>query len=163
MAHWASLSNQKRDTKWGIMGLGFLCPSHTCHYCFSLFVLTTLIFSDSCCLSFFVFVGFADPRAAILNINLVNKVDLDKVLKAEVFVHSDGQLRVAHLILGYDLISSSFQACKYVIKAKDPRLHQIKVVVPSLIPEGVLQVELPSQFVAEAEASPSQPIIKEEE
>ena len=71
--------------------------------------------------------GFTNKHATILNINLVNQLSLDKIFKAKVFVHSDGQLRVAHLILGYNLLSSSFQASKCVIKAKDPRLHQISV------------------------------------
>ena len=117
---------------------------------------------------FFFFNGFADKRATISNINLVNQPDLNKVLKAEVFLHSDGQLRATHLILGYNLIPSSFQAPKCVIKARDPHLHKINVVVldfliTSPIPEGVLQVELPFRSTAEVEATPSQLIIKEEE
>ena len=51
---------------------------------------------------------FADKHAPVLNFNLINQPDLDKILKAEVFIHSDGQLRAAHLILGYNLLSSSF-------------------------------------------------------
>lgn len=80
----------------------------------------------------------------------------------------DGQLRAAHLILGYDLISSSFQAPKCMIKAKDRCLHLINVVVsgflnPGLVLEGVQQVELPFHFTAEEEATPSQLAIKDEE
>ena len=67
--------------------------------------------------------GFVDKHAAIPNFNLVNQPSLDKILKAEVFVRSDGQLRAAHLILGYKPLSSSFQASKCQIKARDPRLH----------------------------------------
>ena len=44
---------------------------------------------------------FADKNAAIPDFSLVNKSSLDKILKAKVFVHSDGHLRAAHLILGY--------------------------------------------------------------
>jgi len=41
------------------------------------------------------------------------------------------------LILGYTPISSSFQAPKCVIRARDPRLHQISVAVPGfLLPQG---------------------------
>ena len=65
-----------------------------------------------------------------------------------------------------------------MIKAKDPRLHQISVAAPGFlligpIPEGVLttnpilegipKVEFPFQRVVEEEATPSQPTIKEEE
>ena len=47
------------------------------------------------------FDGFADKHAAEPNLNLVNKDSLDKILRVEVFVNTDGQLRAAHLILGY--------------------------------------------------------------
>ena len=102
---------------------------------------------------------------------------MDKILKAKVFVHSDGQLRATHLILGYIQISKSFQVHKCVIKAKDPRLHQISIAAASflviglipegtftttLIPKGVPRVALPVQHVAD-EATSSQPIVKEEE
>ena len=94
------------------------------------------------------------------------------------FVHSDGQLKVAHLILNYTPISKSFQASKCVIKAKDSRLHQISVAIPGflitgaipegtlatdLIPEGIQKVALPPQYTAEEEATPSQPTIVGEE
>ena len=62
-------------------------------------------------------------NAAISNFSFVNQQSLDKILKVEVFVHTGGQLRVAHLILDYIPISESFQVPKCVIKAKDPRLH----------------------------------------
>ena len=37
---------------------------------------------------------FADKRAIVPNLSLVDKPDLTKILKAEIFVHTDGQLRV---------------------------------------------------------------------
>ncbi|KAK9999873.1 hypothetical protein SO802_019476 [Lithocarpus litseifolius] len=42
----------------------------------------------------------SDKHAAEPRLGLVNKDSLDKILKAEVFVNSEGQLHVAHLILG---------------------------------------------------------------
>ena len=115
-----------------------------------------------------VFDEFADKHSATLNFGLVNELDLTKILKVEIFVHTDGQLRAAHLILNYNLLPSSFQAPKYVIKARDPHLHQINITVPDFFilgpfPTGVQQVELLFQHVAEEEATPSQPMIKEEE
>ena len=92
----------------------------------------------------FVFLdGFADPYTAVPNLGLVNQETLDKILRAEVFVRSDGQLRADHLILGYTPISKSFQAPNCVIKAKDPLLHWISIVAPGflvtgLVPEGTL-------------------------
>ena len=121
---------------------------------------------------------FADGHAIEPNFNLINKESLEKILKAKIFVHKDGQLWAAHLILGYTPISSSFQAPKGIIKAKDPRLHQISVAAPSFlilgpipecvlttnpIPEGIPKVALPFQQAAKEEATPSQPANKEKE
>ena len=63
---------------------------------------------------------------------------METILKAEVFVNEgDNQVRAAHKILGYDLIQKSFLASKYVIRAKDPRLHRITVAKHGfLLPEG---------------------------
>ena len=53
-------------------------------------------------------------------------------------MNEDGQLQAAHLILGYKPISSSFQVPKCIIKARDPYLQRISVVVPGfLLPEDV--------------------------
>ena len=52
---------------------------------------------------------------------------------------ADGQLRVAHLILGYTPLSLAFQAPKYVIKSRNPRLHHISVAYQGfIVPKGVL-------------------------
>ena len=49
----------------------------------------------------------------------------------------DNQVRAAHKILGYDPIQKSFLASKYMIKAKEPRLHRITVAKHGfLLPEG---------------------------
>ena len=67
-------------------------------------------------------------------LRLVNRASLDRILQSEVYVNeADGQLRVAHLILGYMPISRSFQAPKCVIKAKDPRLHRISVAYEGFV------------------------------
>ena len=73
--------------------------------------------------SFVLVDDFVYPHATTPNFNLVNRVSLDKILMVEIFVHTDGQLRAAHLILDYVLISKSFLAPKCVIKARDPRLQ----------------------------------------
>ena len=71
---------------------------------------------------------FADPHAFKCHLYLVNRADLETVLRAEVFVNeSDHQVRAAHKILGYDPIQRSFAAPKSVIRAKDPRLQKITV------------------------------------
>ena len=72
---------------------------------------------------------FADPHAFERHLHLVNRADLETVLRAKVFVNeSDHQVRVAHKILGYDPIQRSFAASKSIIKAKYPWLQKITVV-----------------------------------
>ncbi|KAK9989227.1 hypothetical protein SO802_029466 [Lithocarpus litseifolius] len=122
--------------------------------------------------------GFSNKHATKPRLGLVNKDSLDKILKAEEFVNSDSLLRAAHLILGYNPISSSFQAPKCVIKAKDPLLRRISVAALSFlllegtpIPEGTLPTfpifeGFPISNLASrstpGEATPSQHSIKEE-
>ena len=51
---------------------------------------------------------------------------------------ADGQLRAAHLILGYTPLSFAFQAPKCIIKARDPRFHRISVAYKGfIVPEGI--------------------------
>ena len=81
----------------------------------------------------------ADPRATTPSLRLVNKASLDRVLRAKIYVNpSNGQLRTAHLILGYSPISRAFQAPSCVIKAKDPRLRRISVAYEGfIVPQGI--------------------------
>ena len=85
------------------------------------------------------FYGFANKCYTKPNLRLVDKASLDKVLKVEIYVNeADGQLRAAQLILGYTPLSSIFQAPKYVIRARDPRLHHISVAYTGfIVPEGI--------------------------
>ena len=85
------------------------------------------------------FTGIADPHATTPSLHLVNKASLDRILQAEVYVNeSNGQLRVAHLILGYNPISRAFQAPTCVIRVKDPRLHRISVAYEGfVVPQGI--------------------------
>lgn len=112
------------------------------------------------------------------NFSLVNQPSLDKILKVEVFVHTNGQLKAAYLILDYIPISKTFQVLKWVIKARDPCLQRISVVAPGflitgpisegtlatgLILEGIPKVALPPQHTAEEGTSFHLAITKEEE
>ena len=94
----------------------------------------------------------------------MNKASLDRVLQAEIYVNpSDGQLRAAHLILGYNPISRAFQAPSCVIKAKDPRFRRISVAYEGfIVPQGVplpryAQLIEPLPVASLAEATPSSP------
>ena len=107
------------------------------------FNFTQFLYSHYCLpvLKWFLVVStdIADPRATTPSLCLVNKARLDRVLQAEIYVNeSDGQLRAAHLILGYNPISRAFQAPSCVIRAKDPRLRRISVAYERfVVPQGI--------------------------
>ena len=89
--------------------------------------------------TFLGFNGFADPNSTTHLLRLVNKASLDRILQSKVCVNeADGQLRAAHLILGYTPITRAFQAPRCVIRAKDPRLHRISVAYKGFVlAEGI--------------------------
>nr|POE91869.1 hypothetical protein CFP56_74170 [Quercus suber] len=89
--------------------------------------------------------GEPDPHAFARHFHLVNKADLETVLRSELFLNeTDNQVRAAHKILGCDPAQKSLPVPKYVIRARDPRLTQITVVEDGFaffegihIPEGI--------------------------
>ena len=106
------------------------------------------------------FLFFADPHAFHQHFHLVNRVDLETVLQAAVFVNDeDGQVRAAHKILEYNPIQKSFADPKHVISTNNPRLPKITIIEHgflifegSPIPEGIpLAGSSPSHQAAEDE------------
>ena len=84
--------------------------------------------------------SFVDPYAYQRHLHLVNRVDLETVLQAAVFVNDgDGQVRAAHKILGYAPVQKSFADPKHVISKSHPWLPKITVVET-----GFLISEVPS-------------------
>ena len=58
---------------------------------------------------------------------------LNYLLRSQIFVNDDGQLRVAHLILDYEPISRTFLDIGNSIKANDYRLARIDVSRPGFL------------------------------
>ena len=80
------------------------------------------------------------------NNNFVNIADLNKVLRSEVFVSEDRQLRVVHLILDFQPLSDKFQDVGHAIRIGDPWLAWIDISVPRfLAQEYIVPVELTSR------------------
>ena len=76
---------------------------------------------------------------------------------------ANGQLRAAHLILGYMPISHAFQALRCMIKARDPRLHRISVAYEGfVVPEGAPFTQPLSVATLSARISSSPPVLQEE-
>ena len=70
---------------------------------------------------------FADKVHVAPRLSLVNVPALNYLLRSEIFVTKDGQLRAAYLVLSYQPLSHSFQAIGHAIRAGSPRLARIDV------------------------------------
>jgi len=60
------------------------------------------------------------------------------VLRSEVFVSGDRQLRAVHLILDFEPLSDKFQDMGNAIRVGDPWLARIGISVSSSLPEKTL-------------------------
>ena len=65
---------------------------------------------------------FVDKRHIIPRLSLVNVQGLNKVLRSEIFISEDRQLRAVHLILDFEPLLNQFQDADQAIIAGDPRL-----------------------------------------
>ena len=61
--------------------------------------------------------NFADKRHIAPKINLVNVLGLNKLLRSEVFISEDRQLRAVHLILDNEPLSRIYQDAGQTIRA----------------------------------------------
>ena len=76
---------------------------------------------------------FADKGHTALRLSLVNIPSLNKLLRSEIFISEDWQLRAVHLILDFEPLSNAFQDVGQAIRADDPRLARIDVSVPGFL------------------------------
>lgn len=102
--------------------LSFLFPSSITYMLCPLF--TNIILGCGCaspfCLSnLFPCDALLNKDDTVKNINLVNAVDLNRILRFEIFVHTNVQLCAANMILKFTPIST------HVIKAHDPHVTRI--------------------------------------
>ena len=67
------------------------------------------------------------------NINFVNVADLNKFLRFEVFVSEDRQLKAVHHILDFQPLFGKFQDVGHAIRAGNPRLARIDILVPGFL------------------------------
>ena len=85
---------------------------------------------------------------------MVNVQALNYLLRFEIFVSEDGQLRAAHLILDYEPLSHAFVDMGQAIRARSPRLTRIDVSKPGFLARRDLPpVQLPPQRVLQEVAA----------
>ena len=138
-----------RRARWGTLGLGplawdlvLLALPH-----FLLIFLFPLVMGFIGLTMICFVVVFANKRPIAPRLSLVNVVDLNKVLRSEVFVSEDRKLRAVHLILDFELILNTFQEMGHAIRASNSKLCRIDVSMPSFLArEDLPPVELPLQF-----------------
>ena len=75
----------------------------------------------------------ADKNQVAPRLSFSNVMALNFLLRLEIFVSEDGQLRAVHLILEFDPISKIFQEVRHTIRAGDHRLARIDVLRPDFL------------------------------
>ena len=98
---------------------------------------------------------FADKERTTPRLSLVNVQALNFLLRSEIFVSENGQLRAAPLILDYQPLSRALVDAGQAIRAGSPRLARIDVSIPGFLARRDLPpVQLPVQRVLPAEVVP---------
>ena len=125
-----------------------------------LFVLLSLMMDFNFLTMFCFLTIFADKRHVAPKLSLINVVALNYLLRLEIFVSEDRQLRAVHLILDFETISEIYQEIGHAIRAGDPQLARIDVSIPNFLARKDLPlVILPFQRVLpEAVAAPKEEI-----
>ena len=91
-----------------------------------------------------VFLCLTDKEHVSPRLSLTNVATLNYLLRSQIFVNDNGQLRAAHLILDYEPLSRTFQEVGNAIKANDYRLARIDVSRPYfLAPHDLPPVDHP--------------------
>ena len=76
---------------------------------------------------------FADRRHVAPRLNFTNVEALNYLLRSEIFVSEDRQLRAVHLILDFEPISEIYQEIGHAIRAGDQWLARIDVSRPNFL------------------------------
>ena len=76
---------------------------------------------------------FADKERTTPRLSLVNVQAFNFLLRSEIYVSEDGQLRAAPLILDYQPLSRALVDVGQAIRAGSPRLVRIDVSIPGFL------------------------------
>ena len=130
MERWFSLSNSGRNSRCGAFRANPLGRGLSSLDSFPFLLKNRKILQ----LNSNLFLGyFADRAHVALKLSHVNVPALNYLLRLEIYVTEDGQLCTAHLVLGYQPLTRSFQAIGHAIKAGSPRLAKIDVSKPKFL------------------------------
>ena len=76
----------------------------------------------------------ADTKRFKKDLQVVHVRDLNFILRSEIFVHWDGQLRASHLILGLEPVYFTWQAFEQALLVNNPLLSYIDVWHANFLP-----------------------------
>ena len=68
------------------------------------------------------------------DVRIVHVRDLNFILRFEIFIHWDGQLRASHLILGVEPVYSTWQPFRQALLVDSPLLSYINVRRANFLP-----------------------------
>ena len=106
-----------------------------------------------------MFDSLTDKTYTNPKLSLINILALNYLLRSQIFVNDDRQLRVVHLILDYEPISRTFLDVDNSIRANDYRLARINVSRPGfLAPHDLPPVDHPIPQVIPFAAQPLQQV-----
>ena len=90
----------------------------------------------------------ADRRHVAPRLSFINVAALNYLLRSEIFVSEDRQLRAVHLILDFEPFSRTFQEIGHAIRAGDSRINRIDVSkLDFLARDDLPPVRLPIQQI----------------
>ena len=155
------MPNPVRRVRWGTLDLGFLTldlsysSSNLLYYIYVLlksilsfsfffFYAHIIFYNESQVSDCLVFLCLTDKEHVKPRLGLTNVAALNYLLRSQIFVNDDGQLRATHLILDYEPLSRNFQEIGNSIRANDYWLACIDVSRPNfLAPHDLPPVDHP--------------------
>ena len=79
----------------------------------------------------------ADTKRLKPNLRVMHVRDLNFVLRSEIFMHFDDQLRASYLILGCNPVYSTWQSFNQALLVDNPLLSYINVRHPNILPSSL--------------------------
>ena len=150
--------------------LRFLALTISSYPCHSAIFFFFFWLKESDFLTMFCFSAMlADKNQVTPRLSFTNVAALNFLLRSEIFVSEDKQLRAVHLILEFESISKIFQEVGHAIKTGNPQLARIDVSKPDFLardnlPPVVLPIwQNPPLFVVPLQQVPPQAAAAEEE
>ena len=132
-----STAQPKRESQVGYLRVRFLSKtlqilqSSSYSYC-SLFGFILMMGFHKLTMALFLAV-IVDRRHIAPRLSFTNVAALNYLLRLEIFVSEDRQLRAVHLILDFEPISRTFQEIGHAIRAGDHRINRIDVSKPNFL------------------------------